>query len=151
MIDQFVPEEVCLKCSGCCRFSKEGTVWSPCLLHEEEEALREKIRLVPGAKEGEFWCASFDPLGNKCNIYSSRPFECQLYPFLINFRADKVFLAVDLNCSFAKERAGIPAFGEYVCRLADFLNSPKQIEILRNNPQLIQAYKEAQDLIELNI
>ncbi len=151
MIAQFVPEEVCLKCPGCCRFSNQGTVWSPCLLRQEEESLREKIKLVPGAKEDSFICASFNPAQNKCTIYPLRPFECQLYPFLINFKANKVFLAVDLNCPFVQENAGTQGFGEYVQKLADFFNRPEQRNILKDNPQIIQAYKEAQDLIELNI
>jgi Fe-S-cluster containining protein len=151
MIKQFVPQEVCLKCPGCCRFSEEGTVWSPCLLEEEKERLAEKIKLLSAARQGSFICASFNPAENKCRIYPLRPFECRLYPFLVNFKADKVFLAVDLNCPFVQKNVESPAFKEYVRTLADFLNSPEQLAILRNNPQVIQAYKEAQDLIELSI
>jgi len=151
MIVQFVPEGVCLKCLGCCRFSEEGTVWSPCLLEEEKERLAEKIKLLPAARQGSFICASFNPAQNKCIIYPLRPFECQLYPFLINFKANKVFLAVDLNCPFVQENAGTQGFKEYVRKLADFFNSQEQRNILKGNPQIIQAYKEAQDLIELNI
>jgi hypothetical protein len=42
-------------------------------------------------------------------------------------------------------------FREYVGELADFFKSPKQVAQLKDNPQLIQAYREALDLLELEI
>jgi len=161
-IKQFVPQEVCLKCQGCCRFAQDDSVWLPCLLDEEiQELLDEKnlpaanisgdrkIQPISNATQDGFICAFFNAQDNKCKIYDLRPFECQLYPFLINLRDKKVILTVGLNCPYIKAHINSREFKEYSEYLAAFLNSPAQLEILADNPQIIQAYEEVLDLIEL--
>jgi len=163
MIKQFVPGEVCLKCQGCCRFKEAESVWSPCLLDEEIQDLLDKkipaaavspqrrLLLVPHPKGEGFLCPFLSFADNKCKIYDFRPFECQLYPFLLNLRHGKVFLTADLNCPYVKEKLGSQELSEYLEYLNTFLNSPQQIALLKDNPHLIQAYEEVLDLIELDI
>ena len=164
MIRQFVPEEFCLKCQGCCRFSQINSVWSPCLLDEEIQALLDKEGIPPVSvsidrriqpvpilgKEG-FVCPLLDISDNKCKIYHLHPFECQIYPFLINVRKDKVLLTVDLNCPYAASKIDSQEAKDYILYLASFLNSPKQLRMLKDNPQLIQAYEEVREVAELNL
>ncbi|MFA4842742.1 MAG: YkgJ family cysteine cluster protein, partial [Candidatus Omnitrophota bacterium] len=101
MIKQIIPQEVCLKCQGCCRFSEKDSVWSPSLLDEEAESLgQKKILLIASAAGNVFFCSFFEPEKNACKIYSRRPFECQLYPFLLKRKDKKTFLAVDPKCPF---------------------------------------------------
>ena len=161
MIKQFVPSEACLKCQGCCRFREMDSAWTPCLLEEEIQDLidkdipaayiniQKKIRPVPDPKGEGFLCAFLDADSNKCKIYQMRPFECQLYPFLINLRNNKVVLTVDLNCPYVQENMNKKEFKEYADYLAAYLNSPEQLEILTDNPQIIQAYEDVRDVIEL--
>lgn len=161
MIKQFIPQEVCLKCKGCCRFSQEDSVWLPSLLNEEIEVLSrqglppslitpyKKIRVATFSKENVFICSLFNPEGNICKIYAFRPFECQLYPFLIKLKNRKTFLAVDLNCPFVKDKIKTKEFSDYVKHLVDLLKSPQFAAILKNNPQIIQEYPEGQELNEL--
>ena len=173
MIKQLVPGEYCLnKCRMCCRFSQQDSVWSPCLLDEEIEELSKhnippaaitqdkKIRLVPFPEKNNnlpahvgpiFICPFLNMQNNKCEIYFVRPLECQLYPFLINKRDKKVFLSVDLGCPYVKENIETTEFKEYTRYLFDLLNSLKFLAMIRSNPQIIQAYEDAKDLIELNI
>ena len=163
MIKQFIPQEICLECRGCCRFNQRDSVWSPALLNEEaQELLRNKIpplfistdkKILLGqlAGEGNFACSFLRPEENLCKIYPRRPFECQLYPFLINRKGAKVFLALDLHCPFAAKKIKTRDFKGYVLYLTEFLNSPPQAEILKNNPQIIQVYPEALGLGELKI
>lgn len=163
MIRQFIPQEACLKCQGCCRFAQENSAWAPCLLDEEIQDLLDKkippaniaydrrIQPVPGPNQEGFICPFLNIQDNKCKIYDFRPFECQLYPFLISFRDKKVLLTVDLNCPYVKDNLNTEGFKEYTDYLARFLNSSPQLEILKNNPQIIQAYEEVLDLIELEI
>jgi uncharacterized protein len=161
---QLIPQGYCLKCQGCCRFRESSSVWLPCLLDEEIQGLLDrkdipaatismdkKIQPVqfPGG-EG-FVCAFLSPEENKCKIFETRPFECQLYPFLINLRDKKVILTVDLNCSYVKDNINTKEFKEYADYLADFMNLRPQLKLLRDNPQIIQAYEEVLDIIELNI
>ena len=106
MIKQFVPQEYCLKCQGCCRFREQDSVWLPCLMDEEIQGLLEqnippaaismarKIQPEAHPKGDGFICAFFDLDINKCKVYNLRPFECQLYPFLINLRGKKIILTV---------------------------------------------------------
>ncbi len=161
MIKQFVPQEACLKCQGCCRFREMDSAWLPCLLEEEIQDLidkdtppayinmQKKIRPLPNPGGEGFICAFFDAVGNKCKIYGTRPFECQLYPFLINLRQKKVVLTVDLNCPYVKENINKKEFKEYVEYLSAYLNSSAQLKMLKDNPQIIQAYEDVLDVIEL--
>lgn len=165
MIRQFVPSEVCLKCKGCCRFSEANSVWLPCLLDEEIQDLLDKkippasisidkkIQPIPNPQPAEsaFICAFLDSAANICRIYEFRPLECQLYPFLIALRNKKVLLTVDLNCPYIKEKINTPEFREYAQYLTDFLNAPGQVRLLRDNPQIIQAYKDVLDVVELEM
>lgn len=163
MIKQFIPQEVCLNCFGCCRFKEANSVWLPCLMDEEIQVLLDR-KIPPAAisidrkiqpsinPKGEgYICAFFDIEENKCKIYDFRPFECQLYPFLINLRGGKVILTVDLNCPYIKENLKSKEFKEYVDYLIGFLNSPAQIRLLKDDPQLIKTYEEISEAIELKI
>jgi hypothetical protein len=164
VIKQFVPEDVCLKCRGCCRFSEANSVWLPCLLDEEIVELADKKgiaavslsmdkRIMPKVIEGNegFFCPFLSITDNKCAIYNSRPFECQLYPFLLSLRQKKALLTVDLNCPYVQEKINTPEFKEYTLYLADLLNSPAYLRLLKNNPQIIQAYAQVLDVVELNL
>ena len=164
MIKQFVPSDACIKCQGCCRFKEINSVWSPCLLDEEIQELLDKKgipvvsisisrRICPVASPNgvDFVCPYLGIPDNKCQIYDSRPFECQLYPFLINLRKDKVLLTVDLNCPYVYEKINSREIEDYITYLAGYLNSPKQLKMLKNNPQIIQAYEEVREVAELNL
>jgi uncharacterized protein len=162
MIKGLIPQEVCLSCQGCCRYREADSVWSPCLLDEEIQNLADsdipsalisaqrRIRPISLPSGDGFVCPFLNIVDNKCKIYAQRPFECQLYPFLISMRKKKVYLTVDLNCPFVKENLNSVQFKEYTSYLADFINSPAQIRILKNNPHLVQAYEEVLDILELS-
>lgn len=164
MIKQFVPQEYCLKCQGCCRFKEDNSVWSPCLLDEEIIGLIDKegipaasitvdrrLQPIPNPDGAGFICPFLGIKDNKCKIYSLRPFECQLYPFLINLRKGKVLLTVDLNCPYVYEKINTQETKDYIVYLAGYLNSHKMIKMLKDNPQIIQAYEEVREVAELNL
>lgn len=146
MIKQFISSSVCLKCHGCCRFSSAQSVWLPRPLKEEK-----KIKLIFNPKQGNFTCNFLKLAENKCKIYKQRPFECQLYPFLINRAGKKIFLAVDLNCPFSVEKLKSKKFKAYVKYLTCLLNQPRWQKTLKANPQIIQAYPKGLNLSVLKI
>lgn len=162
MIKQLVPQRACLKCESCCRFAQAESVWTPYLLDKEINALAKdvlspsmisssrRIRAVPYKKQEFFFCPFLNISKNKCKIYPRRPFECQLYPFIINRKDRSVFLAVDLHCPFAKDSLNSIPFKEYVRYLTGLLNSKRYQNILKENPQIIQKYEEVTNLKELN-
>jgi len=163
MIKQAIARNYCLGCHGCCRFSERDSVWLPCLLNEETQELLKKnfppslisqdkkIRSLPNPAQNNFICSFLQPKDNKCKIYAFRPFECQLYPFLINRKGDRVFLAADLRCPFVKENLESQKFKAYIRYLTNFFNNPRKIKVLKNNPQIIQIYENVLNLAELNL
>lgn len=164
MIKQFVPQEFCLKCRGCCRFKEANSVWSPCLLDKEMQTLLDKkgiptasisidrrIQPIANPQGADFICPFLETLNNKCKIYSIRPFECQLYPFLINLRKDKVLLTVDLNCPYVYEKINSQEAKDYIIYLTHYLNSASLRSLLKDNPQIIQAYEEVREVAELSL
>jgi len=110
-----------------------------------------RIQPVANPNGAEFICPFLNSLDNKCAIYAGRPFECQLYPFLINLRNGKVLLTVDLNCPYVYEKINSREARDYISYLSSYLNSPGQIELLKDNPQIIQAYEEVREVAELNL
>ena len=164
MIRQFVAQEFCLKCRSCCRFEKANSVWSPCLLDEEIQELLDKkdipaasilidrrLQVIPNPEGADFICPFLTCQDNKCKIYNLRPFECQTYPFLINLRKGRVLLTVDLNCPYAYEKINSQEVKDYIAYLSGYLNSPKQLRMLKDNPQIIQAYEEVREVAEINL
>ena len=100
---------------------------------------------------GEHLCSFFNPQDHACRIYSGRPFECRLYPFLINLRKGRVLLTVDLNCPYVYEKINSQEAKDYIAYLTNYLNSPKQLKMLKSNPQIIQAYEEVREVAEINL
>lgn len=162
-LKQFVSSPICLECDGCCRFARQDTVWSPVLLDQEINELiakgsitkdsfsTKKIQLKPQGMTESFICTFFDPRENKCLIFSHRPFDCQLYPFLLTRQSEKIFLAVDLHCPFVKNKIKTKEFKKYLVYLAKLLNSRTYSTLIRNNPHLVQEYPDVMVLKELNI
>jgi len=163
MIKQLIPQEFCLKCKGCCRFSAADSVWSPSLLEEEGRALAKnktppvlvsgtaRLRLVQ-LPEGEgFACPFLIPQTNKCKVYRLRPLECQLYPFLLNRSENgrKIFLALDLHCPFIAQNRNDHQTEEYIAYLSGLFNTPRYVKMIRDNPRFIQNYPGVVNLRKL--
>jgi Fe-S-cluster containining protein len=149
-IKQLIPQEFCLKCPGCCRFSREESVWSPHLLAEEKTKLGD-IKIVENPGQDNFVCSHLRASDNKCAIYADRPFECRLYPYLFNRKENRFFLALDLNCPFVSQNRDSPEFREYSRELIALVQTPLYLDIFRANPQLFQEYDGVFDLVELRV
>jgi Fe-S-cluster containining protein len=158
-IKQFLTAEICLECEGCCRFSEQDSIWLPALLDEEIKAVcrdntakdsissSKKIKSFPH-KDG-YSCCLFDPENNQCKIYNSRPFECRLYPFLINQTQSGTFLAVDLRCPFIKDELEKKEFKDYLNYLISFLSLPVVAFTMKQNPQVFTDYSQDANLKNL--
>jgi Fe-S-cluster containining protein len=112
-------------------------------------SIDKKIQPVPEPGQAGFICPFLNAGDNNCKIYSLRPLECQLYPFLIAVRGKKVILTLDLNCPYIKENLSSKELKDYIEYLTDFLNSQSQVRLLKDNPQIIQAYQDVLDVVEL--
>ncbi len=159
-VKQFVPQIECLSCDGCCRYSQKQTVWAPLFLFDEIVDLTAR-NIVPcclfthvdshagdsaridliEADGGQFLCPCFGLNTNKCKIYADRPFDCQLYPFLLAREQDKAYLAVDENCPYIK-KTGIStkSMKDHVRYLVEFFSSENIVKVIKGNPKMIQEY-----------
>ncbi|MCX7926637.1 MAG: YkgJ family cysteine cluster protein [Candidatus Omnitrophica bacterium] len=149
LIIQGIPEEFCLACKGCCRFSQPQSVWIPRLLQEEVPVLQKiNIILLPN-QTTEYYCEFLDTTTNQCRIYKQRPFDCQLYPFVLLGKDNKVFLAVDPQCLFVQQFGGRLEFEAFSRQLLHYLNTRLLKEIIRRNPQVVQDYPNVKVIGEI--
>ncbi len=153
---QFVPSSVCLQCDGCCRFKESDSRWRPYITQTEKQIaagrpnLTEKIFgshvVFPDGKIGTtpcgqgFLCHFLNNTDNTCGIYHARPFECQLYPFLLGKEKEKAVVYVHLNCPYVQEYWGTVAYREYAVFVQEFFNKKNVREFLRQNPMLFTDY-----------
>ena len=111
-IKQYVCKDSCLNCLGCCRFSKNPTIWAPNLLREEKSTLKlDRLELV--IRNDFYLCSFLNPENNCCRIYAKRPLECVLYPFLFNNSNEGIYLGVHLSCSSVSDKTSEDEFINY--------------------------------------
>ncbi len=160
-LKQFVPSEVCLKCDGCCRFKEERSPWRPKVAKEEiqtakkglaEEIFSKAIMLDHHIKtvscQGHHLCSFFEAKTNTCRIYPTRPFECQLYPFVMTRSNVETILTVHHHCPFIQQKRHSQDFQEYVDYLKRFFADPEVAGFLDRNPALMGEYPEHEEELE---
>lgn len=157
-LKQVVPQEFCLRCSVCCRFSVPDTVWAPLFTESEIKQLVENDILPPVVftnqpkknnssaqrinlieHEDKFICPCFNIPDQKCKIYKHRPFECRLYPFLLSIDNSKFYLAKDNQCPYFKsgEKERIKNHIDY---LRKEFKKEESISFLKQNQVLFVEY-----------
>ena len=195
MLTQIIPSELCLKCDICCRFPEQESFLAPFFTEEEIQKASlyglsieffkgeksGKIGLIPfpdhvesPGHNGGCQCPCFDPVSHQCSIYEARPFDCQIYPFVlmrldhqalpvgepgfggsgseasgplnIN-RQHEVVLGMDTKCPFIRDRVNSPEIYAFSSELALRLESSYQTLLLKNRG-LIGPFQE--DVIVLH-
>ena len=138
-IKQYVSGSYCLSCLGCCRYNSNSSIWAPALLDEEKKLLGLE-RLEPVVYRQAYICCFLNPETNLCKIYNRRPWECRLYPFLLNSHNNKIYLSLDLNCPDIKDRTNTRGFRSYVNYLIQYLRRPSVVNILTKNRLVFHSY-----------
>ena len=155
-LKQFVPSLVCLSCEGCCRFQSGKSPWRPKVGRGEEadfksglgtaEDILDHGAYVKAELYGALWrCCFLDGEANTCGIYSGRPFECRLYPFLLVKSGEQFLVALHLSCPFAQKYYGKAETENYAAYLKEFFSRTPGKEFLINNRELFSDYREAAD------
>lgn len=157
---QFVPQEECLACRGCCRYAEQETVWQPFFMIDEIAELtgrgvlpacifvHEHYRKGKGTRINlvragdSFICPGLEIEENKCKIYADRPLDCRLYPFLLAHKKDLAFLAVDKKCPYVQKMRKTPLFDDHIRYLLEFSSSKDFISLVDHNPEIFQVYGE---------
>lgn len=158
---QFVPQEVCLSCDGCCRFKSEESVFRPKITPSEvkeasarvpladkifsQNAVDGKNHIKTFRKEGLCHCLFFDSSHNTCTIYACRPFECQLYPFLLTRGVKGIVVSVHRACPYIQLKRNSPLFEEYVASLKKYFEKEEVLEFIRENSFLAGDYSQYQN------
>lgn len=149
-LKQLIPSSICLHCQICCRFPEKNTVWQPRLSRIETAAFKNKRLLAAKIKQGAvelkkiggvFCCSFFNAKKNSCRIYKIRPFDCQLYPFVLIDLQDKIILAAHQLCPFVAENIQTKRFQSHASYLKKFFAKKDIQDFLRANPALIQDYQ----------
>ena len=160
-LKQFVPSEVCLKCDGCCRYKEADSIWRPKLGRDDENSLAALINAggVLDAQGyvktiqtcGEHFCKFLNGADNTCGIYSQRPFECSLYPFIISHaQGGAVKVHVHLSCPYVQDHLSREAFNAHVAYLKDFFGRMETKEFLSRNKDMFHDYSPyAPELLHL--
>jgi Fe-S-cluster containining protein len=158
-LKQFVPQEFCLKCDVCCRFSQPDTIWAPFFAASEISNLVENDILPPlvftshppdskktGAQrinlteiKDHYICPCFNPPDQKCKIYPHRPFECQLYPFLLTRKEGRFYVSQDNECPYFKIGPA-DKIKKHIDYLRQEFRSKEIIAFLKQNQELFVEY-----------
>ena len=159
-LKQFVPSEVCLKCDGCCRYKEADSAWRPKLGKDEQAGLAASITAgdvldaqgyikTVQAREGHF-CRFLNGANNTCGIYTKRPFECSLYPFILSRTPDAVKVYAHLSCPYVQDHLsravlipdirGSSDFDDYAAYLKDFFCRADIREFLSHNKAMFHDY-----------
>ena len=162
-LNPFVPSAVCLQCDGCCRFKEEDSAWRPKMAKEEitqlhktglaDLILSKEILSKDGAIKtvscrGEYLCSFFNPQDHTCRIYSGRPFECQLYPFVLTRKNQQTVICVHRLCPFIRQKRWTRDFDDYAAYLKNFFQEKEVLAFLKRNPELAGDYSDYQEELE---
>jgi uncharacterized protein len=149
-LKQFVPSEVCLKCDGCCRYKEADSIWRPKLGMRDQESLADQItgNIVLDAQGyiktiqacGKNFCRFLNATDNTCGIYTKRPFECLLYPFIISQTPYEVKVYVHLSCPYVQDHLPRADFDAYAAYLKEFFRRDDIREFLLHNKSMFHDY-----------
>jgi Fe-S-cluster containining protein len=162
---EFVSSKVCLSCEGCCRYKNPESIWRPKISQDEiihvkakrsslvdkifsKDNIERKGFLKTAKMKSRCRCTFFNVEQNTCNIYADRPFECQLYPFLLNKKGKEYIISVHLACPDVQKRRYSSDFENYTISLKQFFQRPSVREFFKKNLTLFVNYNEYADEIE---
>jgi len=93
-------------------------------------------------------CHFFSPVNNSCGIYHVRPFECQLYPFLLIREKNIYKCGVHLLCPHVSDVRHTEGWPNYLRHLKDFFARKDVRAFLKRNPDLFGEYPDSETEIE---
>ena len=158
-LQQIVPSKTCLSCDVCCRFPNRDSFLAPIFTDSEilrvigAEADRNLFQPTADGRSarvklqsyGEIYiCPFFDPNSSECQIYTSRPLDCQIYPFALMHNEDQteIVLGVDTICPFAEIEFKTESFQRYVDYIAAYVESEMSTKVIIENWAWIGPYQE---------
>jgi len=159
-LKQFVPSEVCLKCNGCCRYKSADSPWRPKLGVADQAGLADQITVGETLDSenyiktiqscGQHFCRFLNQGDNTCGVYTQRPFECSLYPFILSQTPEALKVYVHLSCPYVQDYLSREIYEEYVDHLKIFFHRLDVREFLSRNKAMFHDYSSfAPELLHL--
>jgi len=160
---QFVPSGVCLACDGCCRFAEDKSCWSVKISSGEKKTIEGKKEvgkiftkavvdeegfLSTISFDGNLICCFLNSENNTCGVYHARPFECQLYPFLLAKREEKNFIALHLSCPYIQDNRDAESLKSHTDYLENVFKEAAVVDFLEGYMDLFRNYSQFDSEIE---
>ena len=155
-LKSFVSSEECLSCRGCCVFPESSGPWCPHLTADEvqlfsksstaEAVLSGCLSTVPAGQEHR--CVFLKIPDYRCGVYSDRPAECRLYPFLISKKDEQLFLYAHTGCPAVQKRLHTDDGRAYTKYLQGVLSDEYVRGHLRRNENVFPNYAPFEDELE---
>ena len=89
-------------------------------------------------KNNQCQCTFFDDKDNTCRIYDNRPFECQLYPFLLTNEHNKINVHVHLSCPHIQDHLSTDEFEKFRGELKTFFAKYIFVLFLQKCPRIYE-------------
>ena len=89
---------------------------------------------------GKHFCRFLNQGDNTCGIYTKRPFECSLYPFIISKTHDAVKVYAHLGCPYVQDHLPRADFDAYAAYLKEFFRRLETKEFLSRNKSMFHEY-----------
>ena len=148
-LKQFVPSDVCLKCDGCCRYKEADSAWRPKLGASDRRDLAAWINAgdvldvkgyIKTIQEcGQHFCRFLNTQDNTCGVYSQRPFECSLYPFVLS-KEGPIKVYVHLSCPYVQDHLSRADYEGHVSYLKEFFHQQDSKDFLLRNKDMLHDY-----------
>ncbi|MBF0570003.1 MAG: DUF2156 domain-containing protein, partial [Candidatus Omnitrophica bacterium] len=93
-------------------------------------------------------CHFLNAPDHHCCIYSKRPFECRLYPFVISSEKGQLKVYAHLACPFVQDKLRAEEATEYILYLQDHLSGDSVRSVLWANKDSFPDYSSFGDQLE---
>jgi Fe-S-cluster containining protein len=150
MTNSFVSSDQCLTCRGCCIFDGDEVEWLPHISTEESRSLNVGHLAPEGTsghnvlptitRNGCRRCVFLNPADHRCQAYEKRPFECQLYPFLLSNESGRLRVYAHLACPYVGQERGGPRWQEHKEQLRSYFASGQMRDLVRAQAAIFPDY-----------
>ena len=157
---QIISSKDCKGCNDkCCRFAPHLLRFSPIFTEEEfnkvvkksfsrglfKKVSKDIYQLRLRKKEEGHYICPFLTEDDKCSIQKIKPYECEIWPFILmrgkGKNRNKVYLMIDeANECHAIEKASKEKIKKYIKYLKKYLESGRTIKLFRKYPKVISDY-----------